>query len=204
MSLLFRGAKFSYYILLLISLPVLINARYILSIWLDHVPEHTVIFVQLVLIFGLSESISGPLITAMLATGNIRNYQLVVGGLQMMNLPISYFLLRYGASPESVLVVAVVISQVCLASRLFMLSKMIGLNIFSYLKNVYANTIIVTIVSFPIPYFMSISLDENLMSFIIVSILSLGMTGTIVFYLGCKKEERQYIIGKIRNKIHKK
>ena len=57
-------------------------------------PEHTVLFVRLVLLFALSESLSSPLITAMLATGKIRDYQLVVGGVQMLNLPVSYYLLR--------------------------------------------------------------------------------------------------------------
>ena len=49
MSLIFRGARFSYYILLLLSLPVIINADYILRLWLVDVPDHTTAFVQLVL-----------------------------------------------------------------------------------------------------------------------------------------------------------
>ena len=81
--------------LLLLSLPIIINTQYILTLWLKEVPNHTALFVQSVLIFTMSESISTPLITAMLATGNIRNYQIVVGGLQIMNLPISYILLRW-------------------------------------------------------------------------------------------------------------
>lgn len=82
MTLIYQGARLSFYMLLLLSLPVLINTHYILELWLKTVPEHAVLFVQLVLVFAMSESISHPLITAMLATGKIRNYQLVVGGLQ--------------------------------------------------------------------------------------------------------------------------
>ena len=80
-------------------------------------------FVQLILIFALSECISNPLVTAMLATGNIRNYQIVVGGLQILNLPLSYICLKLGGRPESVLVVAIIISQCCLAARLYMLKE---------------------------------------------------------------------------------
>ena len=79
MTLIFQGARLSFYMLLLLSLPILVNTHYILELWLKIVPEHTVLFVQLVLIFTMSESISQPLITAMLATGKIRNYQIVVG-----------------------------------------------------------------------------------------------------------------------------
>lgn len=96
MTLIFQGARLSFYMLFLLSLPILVNTHYILTLWLKIVPEHAVLFVQLILIFALSESISQPLITAMLATGKIRNYQIIVGGLQMMNLPVSYILLQIG------------------------------------------------------------------------------------------------------------
>lgn len=89
-TLIFQGARLSFYILLFLSLPVLMSTDYILSLWLRTVPDYTVVFVRLVLIFAMCESILNPLITAMLATGRIRNYQVVVGGMQMMNFPISY------------------------------------------------------------------------------------------------------------------
>lgn len=123
MFLLFQSSRLSYYILLLLSLPIIIETDYILHLWLKEVPEHTVLFVRLVLLFALSESLSSPLITAMLATGKIRDYQLVVGGVQMLNLPVSYYLLRIGMIPESVVVVAIVFSQCCLVARLVMLKK---------------------------------------------------------------------------------
>ena len=121
MTLIFQGARLSFYMLFLLSLPILVNTHYILTLWLKIVPEHAVLFVQLILIFALSESISQPLITAMLATGKIRNYQIIVGGLQMMNLPVSYILLRIGYFPEIVIVVAICISQCCLGARLILL-----------------------------------------------------------------------------------
>ena len=105
-KLMFKGARYSYYILLLLGLPVILNAHYILVLWLKLVPDHTVLFVQLILLLGLSECISHPLITAMLATGKIRNYQLVVGGLQLLNLPVACICLYFGAIPESVVIVA--------------------------------------------------------------------------------------------------
>ena len=65
--------------LLLFSLPILVNTHYVLALWLKIVPDHTVLFVRLILIFALSESISNPLVTAMLATGRIKNYQIEIG-----------------------------------------------------------------------------------------------------------------------------
>lgn len=201
MTLLFHGARLSYYILLLLSLPVIVNTHYILQLWLGQVPEHTVLFVQLVLVFGMCESISSPLITAMLATGRIRNYQLVVGGLQMGNLPVSYCLLRIGAMPEAVLIVAIVISQLCLASRLYMLRGMIGLKARDFIRKVYFNVIGVTAFSAIIPIMLKNIIGENIWSFIGLCALTVTSTLLVEFYVGCTRKERQFIISKVKSII---
>ena len=204
MALIYQGARLSFYMLLLLSLPILINTHYILIIWLKLLPEHAVLFVRLILVFAMCESISNPLITAMLATGNIRNYQIVVGGLQMMNLPVSYICLRLGCMPESVLIVAIVISQCCLVARLYMLRGMIGLSFIQYIKNVYLNIVTVALLSLVIPAMLSKYMEESFFSFIILSIVSMLCTIIVVFYLGCNRKERSFVIGKmnlVKNKL---
>lgn len=203
MTLIYQGARLSFYMLLLLSLPVLVNTHYILSLWLKIVPEHAVLFVQLVLIFAMSESISNPLITAMLATGRIRNYQLVVGGLQMMNLPVSYVLLRLGLFPEIVIVVAIVISQCCLAARLVMLRGMIGLSVRKYLKKVYLNVLAVTIMAAILPSLLTRVLEESFLNFVLLSLVAVICTGITIYYIGCNQAERQFIKDKIYKVVTK-
>ena len=197
MTLIHQGARLSFYILLLISLPVLVNTSYILAFWLKTVPDHTELFVQLVLVFAMGESISNPLITAMLATGRIRNYQLIVGGLQMMNLPVSYILLRMGLFPEVVIIVAIIISQCCLAARLFLLRGMIGLSVRGYLKKVYINVLIVTVLSAILPFLIASRLEDTFVNFVLLCCLSVACTGLTVYYVGCNKTERQFVKNKI-------
>lgn len=204
MNLIFLGARFSYYILLVLGLPVLINTHYILHIWLENVPEHTVNFVRLIILFVMSESISNPLITAMLATGNIRNYQIVVGGLQMMNLPISYLLLRMGFVPEYVLVVAIAISQACLIVRLIMLRAMISLEIKKYIKDVYLNILGVSFVSIILPLIICYNTMENLCNFLLLCFVSFLSVCITVIFIGCNSEERNVLLTTIKKKINDK
>lgn len=196
MSLIYRGARFSYYILLILSLPVIINAQYILVIWLGEVPEHTVSFIQLVLIFAMSESLAHPLVTAMLATGNIRNYQLVVGGLQMMNLPLGYLFLRLGYPPESVFFVSIFVSVCCEMARLYMLRGMIQLSVGSFLRNVYFNVILVTILATIIPLVISNALPNNFIGFLISCALCFICTIISILYVGFSNSERTMIVSK--------
>lgn len=204
--LIFQGARLSFYMLLLLSLPILINTHYILALWLEIVPEHTVLFVQLVLIFAMSESISQPLITAMLATGKIRNYQIIVGGLQMMNLPISYIFLKIGFLPEVIIIVAIGISQCCLVARLMLLRGMIGISIQKYLKKVYLNIIIVSIIATIIPFISVQYINESFIGFIIISLVTVFCTISSIYFIGCNRQEKQFInqkINTIKTKIIK-
>lgn len=197
-KLMFQGARLSYYILLLLCLPIIINTHYILVLWLKLVPEHTVLFVQLILVFAMSESISLPLITAMLATGRIRNYQIIVGGLQLMNLPVAYLCLYLGAIPESVVIVAIIISQCCLAARLYMLNDMINLDIRKYLKEVYFNVLFITLLSSVIPFVISKMVGESFPNFLLVTVIALICTSIVEYFVGCNKDERHFVVSKLK------
>lgn len=87
MKLVMTGSRYSFYLLLIMVIPILFETEYILACWLKNTPKYTVIFVQLSLIYMLCQSLSNTLFTAMLATGNIRNYQIIVGGLALMAFP---------------------------------------------------------------------------------------------------------------------
>lgn len=203
MMLIHRAARFSFYMMFILALPVLFNTSSIIHLWLGQVPEHVVLFVQLVIIFSLCETLSNPLVTVMLATGNIRNYQIVVGGLQLLNLPISYVILRIGAMPESVMLVAIALSLVCLATRLFMLHGMIGLSIREYIKRVLINVSFVTVLSVVPVSVVSMFYDDTFGFFILDSLLCVSIASLSAFYVGCNIRERQFIKEKVFAKLVK-
>lgn len=203
MMLIHRAARFSFYMMFILALPVLFNTSSIVHFWLGQVPEHVVLFVQLVIIFSLCETLSNPLVTVMLATGNIRNYQIVVGGLQLLNLPISYVILRMDAMPESVMLVAIALSLVCLATRLFMLRGMIGLSIQRYVRRVFINVFSVTIISVIPVSMVSMFHDYSFGFFILNSLLCVLVASLSAFYVGCNIRERQFIKEKVFAKLVK-
>ena len=188
-----KSSRMSYYLLFVLALPVLFNTGYILDIWLEEVPAHSALFVQLFLIFTLSESLSNPLITAQLATGNIRNYQLVVGGLQLLNIPVSYAFLKAGAAPEVTVMVAIAISQICFFARLFMLKGMIGLPVGDFLKKVYMNVLGTTALSLAVPFVIHGFLPDTIWGVIISVTLCVISAGLSVLTFGLSRGERHEI-----------
>lgn len=204
MKLVFYGSRLSYYMLLLLSLPILISTDYLLDLWLDIVPDYSGLFVRLILVFSMIESISNPLITAQLATGDIRNYQLIVGGIQLMNLPISYVILKMGGPPETIMYVAIILSLCCLTTRLIMLRKMIDLDALDFFRRVILNVLSVTVISSIIPLIVSRYIKESFFSFIVISLLCVFCCALSILYFGLNKQERQLVYSKIKQIKEKK
>lgn len=194
-----QGTRLSFYMLLLLSVPILIETETILSLWLTIVPEHTVLFVRLILILAMCESLSGTLITAMLATGDIRNYQIVVGGLQLLNFPLSYAALKIGLAPEYTMIIAIAISIINLFVRLLFLQNMIGLSAKYYLKSVVGNVGVVSVCSVVLPLLVFFYLNPGLIRLLIICIVAFTNTLFVVYRVGCSQAERVFIKAKIVN-----
>lgn len=190
-SLMRKSSRMAYYLLLVIVLPVLFNTDFLLALWLDEVPEMSVDFARLFLILALSESLSGPLLTGMLATGQIRDYQILVGGLIMLNFPISYIFLKCGASPLVTVYVAIVISQICLFARLYMLRKKMDFPVKEYIRRVYANIVVVTAVAVAVPLAVQGYIPEGFAGFFISVALCVTAAGMSVLFAGCSGYERK-------------
>jgi len=197
MSLVFQGARFSFYLMFFLSLPVLIETQSVLKLWLKIVPEYAVVFVQLSLIFAISQTLSNTLITAMLATGNIKTYQIVVGGLQMLNFPVSYIALRLGLPPQSTLVIAIALSFACLFARLYLLRGMIKLPVMYYLRHVLLNVVVVAVLSSIIPVIVCISMQSGIARLFCVCCVCVVSTSAVIYSVGLSKNERTFVHGKI-------
>lgn len=204
-NLIYIGSRASFYLLLLITLPILISTKTILHLWLGVVPEYTAEFVKLLMILAMSDALSNPIITAQSATGKIRNYQLVVGGTLLLNLPIVYCLFRMELGPENSIIVSILLSQVCLFLRLYMFKRNVNsFHIKAFFINVYFNVWLVSIVASILPIILSYYLNQSITTFIVLTFICLITTVISIFYVGCSRWERKLIIEKINNFVVKK
>lgn len=193
-----RGSRFSFYILLFCAVPLLLETEFILTVWLGDVPEHTLNFVRLVLILSLIDSVSNTLITLQNATGNIRNYQIVVGGILLLNFPLSFACLKVGLPPESTYCVAIIVAAICLFARLLFLRKTAMLPMEEFLRKVVCNVLLVSLCANIAPCICSLILPVGWMRFLIVSIVSVISTALSVIMIGCDQKERHFICEKLR------
>ena len=197
LRLAYKGIRFSFFLILMLALPVLINTYYILYLWLKLVPDSAPIFVQLSIVMALTEVLSSPLITMMLATGTIKKYQIIVGGLQMLNFPVAYLTFKMGAPVESIMIVAIILSMICLAARLVLLKGMIGLDPWQYITDILLKVLLVTIISVSTAYYVNTLLEQNFLNVVLVSIFTMIVVAITSFLIGCTNSEQRLIIDKI-------
>lgn len=196
-SLVERGSRFSYYILLLFALPMLFEADFVLTLWLKHYPAHTVNFVRLILLVTMCDILSNTLINLQNATGKIRNYQLAVGGMLLMNFPLSYICLKIGFQPESTLIVALIVAVACLFLRLLFLRKMVGLSIRRYLHKVCGNVMCVTLAAAVLPTLLYLQMADGVLRFLLMCMLTALCSATAIYFIGCSRNERDFIKSRI-------
>jgi O-antigen/teichoic acid export membrane protein len=200
-KLIFQGSKLSFFLLFFFSLPLYLECHYVISLWLKTVPDYSVVFTRLILINLLVDCVSGPLMTAAQATGKIRMYQLLVGGSLLFILPVSYFLLTLGYTPQSTFVVSIVFSFVALLHRLLMLRKLLGLGIIMFLSKVLLPLLLFALLSLVAPVIFVCTMSDGILRFLVVIAASI-LNSIIAFYYIClRKEERNTIRNFIINKI---
>lgn len=203
-QLIFQGAKYSFFLLLVFSLPILMETGTILKLWLKIVPEHTIVFTQLVIATALINSISGPLMTSAQASGKIKFYQAVVGGILLLILPISYFFFKLDFPPETTFVISFIIYIFALYARLIIVSPLVNLSIRDYMKNVVLQIIPVFLVSTLLPIIVKHYMTEGILRFFIVSFISVISVIFSIYVFGLKHEERQFLGQKLGQVVFKK
>lgn len=204
MSLVYQGARFSYFLVLLFAMPLILEAEQVTQLWLGQTPEYSVVFIQLMLIYSLIESLSKTIMAGVHASGKIRTYQIVMGLFQVIIFPVAYVLLWKGYSPIAVLVAMVIVDIIAVFARMFMAKHIFDLSLRAYLWEVMVKSLFVSIVGLIVPLFLRLYLNATLARFFIVvtaSVLSIALS---VMYVGCQKAEREAIMGKVKALIKRR
>ena len=195
-SLMFRSARFSFLLLFFLSLPVLMETNFILTLWLKTVPDDAVIFTQIMICISLIYTTANPCIIANQATGKVKIYQMVVGGILLLILPISYVVLKLGAPAYSVFIVHFCIESVAQFSRMYMLRKLIHLPLWQYMKNIYIPIVSTVVIAIILPLVVRMQVAEGWLRFLAVGFTCVLSVGASSYFIGFTKQERVFFLDK--------
>ena len=192
-KLMFRSARFSFYLLFFLSLPILFETNFILTVWLKTVPDNTVIFLRIMICISLIYTLSNPLMIANQATGKIRKYQAVCGSILLMILPVSYVCLKLGCPAYSVFIVHFVIESITQLVRMILLRSLIGIRIKDYIRNIYIRVTAVVVLSVVMPFIVYRNMDDTSLRFFIVCLVCILSVSMVTYTVGLTGHERLFV-----------
>ena len=188
-----RISRLSFYIVLFLGLPIILNAGFILSLWLTDVPPDCGVFVRLMVLFCIVDSLTAPLWAAMQATGNIARYQIVMSAGWLMSLPLIWGGYRLGFPSYWLLAVWCIIDFVLLWIRLFFNERSCGIRVSLYVRRVLLPIAKVVVAGGLLPV-MAACLDlAPLWRFLLTGTVSCLSLGGAIYFLGIDSAEREAV-----------
>lgn len=198
-KLLYFSSRVSFCLLFVAGLPLIKNMQYVLSLWLKEVPQYTAFFAALVIVDTIIGGITEPILTAIQATGKIKIYQIVVGGINLLNIPLSYIFLKIYNNPLVPFVVSIIVTLLMMNARIVLAYRQVGIVIREYLKRVIIPILIISAISVCFSYFV-IPEAGSLLAFIRNIAISLAVTVPLLFFIGFNKQERRILINMLPRK----
>ena len=198
----FYGAKMTFFLMLLFSLPLALEMQMVLTLWLKNPPEYAVLFAQLALIDSLINSVSFPLMTAARATGRVRLYELTLGSILLASFFVSWMVLYLGASAYSVMYVAIGASTLMFFVRLWIVKSLVQFSFRSFFKKVIIPSLGMTIVSCIFAGIVCWTLPENLLFLCIKLVACALVICFCVYFVGINSHERKKMNSFVLSKIY--
>ena len=202
-QLIYKGVRLVFFILLIICLPLIVEAPTVLGLWLMEVPEGSVTFLRFLLVTLLFQRCYGALITAVSATGNIKKYEVVKGTLSLTTVPIAYVVLKLGGSPWSVFAVYLTIVVISNIVVLGVILPIIRMSLKIFIRYALMRCGLVTVLSLIIPFTIKMMLESSLSVSILNIALTVVCTTFLCLTLGLEPEERCQMRNKIKGFVTK-
>lgn len=197
--LIYQGAKFIYFLMLLVAIPIIFETPIILRSWLGEYPEYTELFLRLTILVALIDKLSDTLTDSLMASGNIKGLHIMVGCVVIPVIPISYWLYYIGMPAYISYVLCLIALSLKFIFELFLARNIVGVSIEDYYYNVIEKVLVVTILALIVPFLLFVTMDESVFRLIVLTLTSLCWTVFVVLYTGLTLSERKYIIKKIKS-----
>jgi len=195
------GTRMTYFLLLVFSVPFLLETEFILQLWLGNVPEYTSIFVRLMIIEALiNRSLSGLHILPG-ASGKLRLWCCFSYTASVLLLVLFYLICRMGYSPQYVLVVFPLVRLLFLPIWIILSKKLFNLSFKFFVKKMFAPVLVVSMASFLPFYFLNVISSSLVLYSWVVIPMSIVWTGIVIMLIGLGRDERVKILAFVKQRF---
>ena len=201
------SSKFSFYLMLVLSLPIFVEIDEILRLWLKIVPEHTANFVRLILCCSVIDIFRNPMNTSIHATGDIKVFQIWEATTLLLIVPLAYLALKLGYPAESVFVVQLIVFIIVQAERIFIVCPRIKMKKILYVRRLLLPSVKVLFTALIVPASLIIVWPiqpDNYIQLLTYLVLIAISTSSVVYFVGLAQNEKEKVKLIVKNKIGRK
>lgn len=200
-SLVYKGTKFSYYLILIMALPFMFEAEFVLKLWLGEYPEEAPLFLRLAIIATMVDRLGNTTAVAAWATGNIKKYYIIVSATIIFVFPLTYIAYKIGAPAYVAYLIFIIFYFVIMWQKVFILKGLTGFQLKEFLKNVMYPITITTIMAILIPLLTAHYLADNVVGSILQIIISVMSSIVAIYLFGLTKGEKALMMDTIQSRI---
>lgn len=201
--LFFQSSKYSFFLLWVLCLPIMMCSKTLLSLWLVEVPEWTDIFIVWVLAYSLVNVLGNPIWSIALSVGKLSKYIAIGSAVYLMVFPISYVLLKNGASPVSVFVTLFAVRCVYIMVVLVIIHSYVNFSYKEYFKKIIYPCLLVVGISGVATYVLANLLQESIAKEICVGTFAILSALSCVWFLGMTADDKTFVKSVIKGKLKK-
>ena len=201
-ELLFRGTKFTYYIMWVMVLPLLLETEFVVKLWLGEFPDHTINFIQLALIANTIGVYHAVLVMGIRATGKVMWYQLSYSLIEFAFFGVVYVLLHNGFSPEWSYICSIIFTGIKAPVMWYLCKRYLGLSIWEITRDIVFPTLLVSVLSAIVPYLIHMTMPAGWLRFLVVFFVSIASAGAVSLFVGCTPAERKMLINLVLEKLN--
>lgn len=204
MKLMYTMSKLSFIFLFVLSVPIILNIDYILHLWLGNVvPDHAANFVVLVIVTNFLNNLNAPLSNVVYATGHMRNYEVTFSAINLLIIPISFIVLKFGAPAEAAFLVYLIMTIFVQVGCLLVIRTLVAISLRYYVRALIVPIAIVACVTCPLMYGLHNLLPHNLICVGFEYIMVTFLAGVLFYYVALDTAEKS-IVNKIFFKLLKR
>ncbi len=183
-------SKFSIFSISLVAIPVFFQLPFLLQLWLGEVPDQTVQFVRLIIIFGQVMLLSAGLQTVFNAIGKVKMYNIWVSSILILNLPIAYILFKLNFPSQTIIIVGIVLEFISLAVRLYLLKQFIHFSMVQFYKDALLKTFSPIIITAFVVYLISLIEISSIAILILSFITTLALLPILIFSISLEAQQK--------------
>lgn len=203
-SLVCDGAKYAFYLMAIMTIPIIVNIDFLLGIWLKEVPDYTSSFVVITLIASIFYASSKTLTIAIQAGGDIKYFQIGISIIMLLELPIAYILLKIGLEPYYAMMPAIFTNILGILFRLYIAKKTIAFNhIKRYVLEIFFKCVPLIAIGIISSYCVGGIISNEIVRFLVTSVFSVGITSTLIYFFGLGKTEKEMVTSYVKSAINR-